>query len=100
MILNAYAVLDAFLSLLRLGLAVLVLALGLPAWRQWARHAAVPEQRRALEDRSYLLFLLAGLLLVLNVVSWPVFYLLLQSYVPEWVGEGVMCIYGVTRIGA
>src|SRR5262249_49616077 len=34
----------------------------------------------------------------LNLLSWPLFYLLLQSYVPEW--EGVMCIYGVTRIGA
>jgi len=41
--------------------------------------------------------LLAVVLLWLNVLSWPIFYLLLQSYVPEW--PGVMCIYGVTRIG-
>ncbi len=97
MILNAYAILDAFTTLLRLGLGVLVLVLGLLAWRDWARGAA-PEARKELEDRCYLLFLLAGPLLVLNVLSWPVFYLLLQSYVPEW--PGVMCIYGVTRIGA
>jgi hypothetical protein len=32
------------------------------------------------------------------VVSWPLLYLLLQSYVSEW--PGIMCIYGVTRIGA
>ncbi|HEY7308756.1 MAG TPA: hypothetical protein VH643_05255 [Gemmataceae bacterium] len=50
-----------------------------------------------MEDRSHLLLLLAAVLLWLNVVSWPVFYLLLQSYVPQW--PGVMCIYGVTRIG-
>jgi hypothetical protein len=37
-------------------------------------------------------------LLGLNVVSWPILYLLLQSYVAEW--PDVMCIYGVTRIGA
>src|SRR3954447_3858665 len=42
--------------------------------------------------------MMAGLLLAVNVLSWPVLYLLLQSYVPEW--PGVMCIYGVTRVGA
>jgi hypothetical protein len=96
MILNAYAVLDGFLSLLRLGVGLLVLVLGLSAWRAWRRQPA-GEGRKSLEDRGYLLFLLAGLLLWLNVVAWPIFYLLLQSYVPEW--PGVMCIYGVTRIG-
>jgi hypothetical protein len=50
-----------------------------------------------LEDRNYLLSLLALLLLALNLGSWPLLYLLLQSYVPEW--HGVMCIYGVMRIG-
>ena len=34
---------------------------------------------------------------MLEVASWPILYLLLQSYVREW--PGVMCIYGVTRIG-
>jgi hypothetical protein len=98
MILNAYAVLDAFVSLLRLGLGLLVLWLGLSAWRTWRRQALGPEDKTSLEDRCYLLFLLAGLLVWLNVLSWPIFYLLLQSYVPEW--PGVMCIYGVTRIGS
>jgi hypothetical protein len=98
MILNAYAVLDGFVALMRLGLGLLVLGLGAVAWRTWGRRAAVEEDRKALEDRCYLLFLLGGFLLGLNVVAWPVFYLLLQSYVPEW--PGVMCIYGVTRIGA
>ena len=34
----------------------------------------------------------------LGLASWPLLYLLLQSYVPEW--PDVMCIYGVTRVGA
>ncbi len=97
MILNAYAVLDGFVTLLRLGLAFLVLALGLAAWRAWRRRSEDAGKRTALENHCYLLFLLAGLLLALDVVSWPIFYLLLQSYVPEW--PGVMCIYGVTQIG-
>jgi hypothetical protein len=97
MIVNAYAVLDAFLSLLRLGLGLLVLGLGAWALWFWLRRGRVTEARQTLEVRCYLLFLLAGLLLALNVVSWPVLYLLLQSYVPEF--PGAMCIYGVTRIG-
>jgi hypothetical protein len=98
MIVNVYAVLDCFLALLRLGLGLAVLWLGFSVWRTWHLQSSGSEDRKELEDRCYLLFLLAGLLLVLNIVSWPVFYLLLQSYVPEW--PGVMCIYGVTQIGA
>lgn len=96
MILNAYAVLDVFLAFLRLGTGVSVVLLG--GWTLMARRtAATPEVRKALEDRCYLLFLLALLLLALNVASWPLLYLMLESYVPQW--PGVMCIYGVTRIG-
>jgi hypothetical protein len=96
MILNTSAVLLAFVAVLRLLLGLLVLGLGAAAW--WARgRAQTPEARTALEDRCYLVFLLALLLLGLNLVSWPLLYLLLQSYVPEW--PGVMCIYGVTQIG-
>jgi len=97
MILNAYSVLDGFLSLLRLGSGLLVIVLAIFAWRQW-RRAAIPAQRQMLEDRSYLLFLLSFLLLGLNLASWPLFYLLLQSYVSQW--PDVMCIYGVTKVGS
>jgi hypothetical protein len=97
MILNSYAVLDAFLSLLRFGLGALVLLLAVLALRSWMRKAPGLEASEV-ESRCHLLFLAAGVLLVLNVVAWPLLYLLLQSYVPEW--PGVMCVYGVTRIGA
>lgn len=96
MILNAYAVLDVFVSLLRLLLGCGILFLGPVAWVRW-QPGIGPEARKLLEDRTYLLLLMALLLLVLNVASWPLFYLLLQSYVSEW--PGVMCIYGVTQIG-
>ncbi len=96
MILNAYAVLDAALSAFRLLLGLLVLVLGYSAW-QVARPGLAPERRRSLENRTALLFLLAFLLLGLDLAAWPVLYLLLQSYVPEW--PGVMCIYGVMKVG-
>jgi hypothetical protein len=93
--LNAYGVLDAFVSVLRLALGLGVVALGVPAWFRW-RKADGGERRRYFEDRSYLLFQLAIVLVVLNLIAWPLFYLLLQSYVPQM---GVMCIYGVTKFG-
>jgi hypothetical protein len=45
-----------------------------------------------------LLSLLAMWLLGLTLIAWPLLYLLLQSYVPQW--PGVMCIFGVTQIGS
>jgi hypothetical protein len=96
MILNSYAVLLTFVALLRFLLGLLVLGVGAAAWRS-ASGPVTPEGRTALEDRCYLVFLLALLLVGLNLVSWPLLYLLLQSYVPQW--PGVMCIYGVTQIG-
>lgn len=95
MILNTFAALDALVSLLRFGLGLLVLGLALAAWRRWQRGG---DARTAAEERGDLLALPAGLLIVLNVAAWPLLYLLLQSYVTEW--PGVMCVYGVTRIGA
>lgn len=96
MILNAYAVVDALLVLLRLVLSASAVALGVATlWR--LRRPQSPELRQRIEDRSYLLFLLATVLCGLLAISWPVFYLLLQSYVPQW--RGTMCIYGVTQVG-
>src|SRR6516165_11567935 len=73
MILNSYAILDAFVTLLR-GLAgLLVVVLGLFAWWK-GRGLLTPESRKALEDRGTLLFLLSFLLVTLNLVSWPLLY--------------------------
>lgn len=104
MILNAYAVLALFVALVEFALGVVVVFVGARALRLDRRgrapdgsalHGAsvVPER----EARLSSLFLLAFTLLGTSVASWPLLYLLLQSYVPEW--EGVMCIQGVTRVG-
>jgi hypothetical protein len=99
-ILNAYAVLAAFVSVLSFLLGLLLMVFGLAAWRQCGRDPS-PEGRKHLEDRGALLFLSAFALVGLNLISWPLLYLLLQSYVPQMkqLGQPVMCIYGVTQFG-
>ena len=98
MILNAYAVLSGFVVLLRGIAAVLVIGLACRVLRS-RRHAEFsPTERTESENRFYLLSLLSTWLSGLSLFSWPLLYLLLQSYVPHW--PGVMCIYGVTQIGA
>jgi len=96
MILNSYAVLLTFVALLRFLLGLLVVGVGASVWHARGRQDS-GERREALEDLCYLVFVLTLLLVGLNLVSWPMLYLLLQSYVPEW--PGVMCIYGVTQVG-
>ena len=96
MILNSYAVLIAFVGLLRLLIGLLVVGASTAAWRARGRPGP-PDGQTAVENRGYLLFLLTLLLIGLNLASWPLLYLLLQSYLPEW--PGVMCICGVTQVG-
>ena len=93
MIVNAYAVLAAFVSLLQFAIGLLVISSSFGRQRVTPARAAFDA-----ENRPYLLLLLSFLLLGLNLASWPLLYALLQSYVPSW--PDVMCIYGVTRIGA
>lgn len=98
MILNAYAVLSGFVVVLRGIAAVLVIGLACCVLRSRRRVEFSPTERTESENRFYLLSLLSTWLLGLSLISWPLLYLLLQSYVPHW--PGVMCIYGVTQIGA
>ena len=56
MILNGYAILDGFVTLLRLGLSLLIFWIACFAWQSWRRLSDAPQTRQALENRSYLLF--------------------------------------------
>ncbi len=91
MIVNAYSLLAVFVGLLELamGVAVVVTVGRALRGRRTAPHAV--------DERLPLLGHLATVLLAVSVVSWPLLYLLLDSYVPQW--HGVVCIQGVTRIG-
>jgi hypothetical protein len=98
MILNGYCLLDGLICLLRFPLSLAVVGLAVRTWRYRSAQRDAHVDPQPNENRSYLLVLVATTLLVLNVLAWPLFYLLLQSYVPQW--PGVMCIYGVLQIGA
>jgi len=97
MILNAYAVLDGFTTFLRLVVALFIIGAALCAlMRRNIPDVAIETEHSG--ERYYLLALLSCVLMLLNVAAWPLFYLMLESYIPQW--PGVMCIYGVTQIGA
>jgi len=98
LIVNGFSVVAVFAAVLRAALGMAVLVAGARAIRssRSARDAGTGE------DRFYLLVTLCATLVGLSVVSWPLLYLVLESYVPgsggpQW--PGVMCIQGVTRIG-
>jgi hypothetical protein len=94
-ILNAHAVLALFVAAVELALGVLV------AWtavRGARRRARDPSTALAADEAGIPLgMLLAFGLAGAALASWPLLYLLLDSYVPQW--AGVMCVEGVTRIG-
>jgi len=48
------------------------------------------------ENQRYLLFWLAVVLLIIRLLSYPFFYLVMHSFVPEV--TGAMCIYGATKL--
>lgn len=94
MILNGWAVVDLFLVGVRFTLALVVLSTVRGDVRGRVDVGGALESG---ERRRALGFLAASGLLTLSFASWPLFYAVLQSYVPHW--PGVMCIYGVTRVG-
>ncbi|MHC4952348.1 MAG: hypothetical protein ACYTGZ_00535 [Planctomycetota bacterium] len=87
MVLNGYSGIAAFAALLRIGLGLFLLAAAVQSLRR----------REESESRYYLRFIVGATLLGVALAAWPLFYLVLQSYVGLW--PGVMCIDGVTRIG-
>jgi hypothetical protein len=95
MIVNGYSVLLAFVALVETALGVAVAGAGIAAIRRRRREGVGAEA--ATESRFALLFLVAAVLLGVSVASWPLLYLVLDSYVAQW--PGVMCVRGVSRIG-
>jgi hypothetical protein len=97
LLINGYTILSIFICLLRFVLSVTVVSVGVSTWR-YSKQRVEESPSELVENRSYLLILSAIVLIGLNVISWPILYLLLQRLVQEW--PSAMCIYGVTQIGA
>jgi hypothetical protein len=95
MILNPFALTALFIGTLSLVLAAGSVFSALHFHRQWKRCEGADE-KAGIEIRIHLSRLLLLTAFLLRLVSWPLFYILLQSYIP--IVTGAMCIFGVTRV--
>jgi hypothetical protein len=95
MILNVFSITEIFLSVVSLILMGWAGALALVLAFRW-RSASSAEARLEVENRSQLVLLTAVVLLGIRLLSWPLFYATLQSFVPDI--DGAMCIFGVTQV--
>ena len=95
MILNVFTLTVIFTSLLTL----LLLSVGAGSiffLRPRERRQGDREQETAAENRLYLAFLLVAAALLCRGLGWPLFYLMLQSFIPDV--PGAMCIFGTTQV--
>ncbi|HWB09543.1 MAG TPA: hypothetical protein VG826_09975 [Pirellulales bacterium] len=93
---SGYVAVAAFLGALELAAAAWAIVVGLRS--VFARRGAPPDVAQdRFEEQTYLAALLGYLVLGVSLISWLVFYLMLDSFLPQW--PGAMCIYGVTQIG-
>lgn len=95
MILNALSITMIFIGALSSLLAIWGGISSLILYRKWERSSA-PEEKSSLEDRSYLVLLIMVIVLMIRLINWPLFYVTLQSFIPDI--EGAMCIFGVTQV--
>jgi hypothetical protein len=95
MIVNKYSVLMLFMAGLGLALAGVLAATA--CWAVWRIRAGRGAEEKSAAERSvYLATLVAVVCLTILVITWPLLYTMLQSFVPEV--PGAMCIYGVTKV--
>lgn len=95
MILNALSITMIFIGALSALLAIWGGISSLILYRKWKRPSR-PEEKTSLEDRSYLVFLIMVIVLLIRLINWPLFYVTLQSFISDT--EGAMCIFGVTQV--
>ncbi len=94
MILNIYTIIMLFISVVTGLLAVPLGVLSFKVYRRWGS-SLYDEEKTSIENRSYLLMLMATVVLFIKLLTWPFLYVSLQSYIPNI--QGAMCIFGVTQ---
>ncbi len=95
MILNALSISMIFIGLLSALLVIWGGSSSLILYKKWEK-SSTQEERAFLEDRSYLVLLIMVIVLLIRLISWPLFYGTLQSFIHDI--EGAMCIFGVTQV--
>lgn len=94
MILNIYTIIMLFIAIITGLLAVPLGIFAFKIYKKWAG-ALYDEEKTVIENRSYLLMLMATVILFVKLLTWPFLYVSLQSYIPGI--QGAMCIFGVTQ---
>ena len=97
MIINIFTIISLFIAAVSLILAIFQAGVSLFLYKNWGV-AGTGEERTRLEDFAYLVLLIASVILMVRLLSWPLFYGTLNSYVPDI--HGAMCVAGVTQIKA
>jgi len=95
MILNPFALTALFVGAISLLLIAASVVSAFYFSRRMKQSDSVDE-RAAAKDGIHLSFLLIATAFILRLASWPLFYIVLQSYVP--LIPGAMCIFGVTQV--
>jgi len=95
MILNTFSLISLFVGFISLFLMAAAVLSALHFYRQMRSVEGADNKFRA-KDRIHLSFLLLATAFLIRLASWPLFYILLQSYIP--LVPGAMCIYGATRV--
>ena len=72
MILNALSITMIFIGALSVLLAIWGGISSLILYRKWKRPSR-PEEKTSLEDRSYLVFLIMVIVLLIRLINWPLF---------------------------
>ncbi len=95
MIINVYTLIMLFVAFLSLFLGGFLFYAALKTFLDF--EPTIPSETKSkLEQKGYLIFLLACVILSVRMLAWPWFYFMLQSFVSEV--PGAMCIFGVTQI--
>ncbi|MCK6467244.1 MAG: hypothetical protein L6Q53_03480 [Candidatus Brocadia sinica] len=95
MIVNIYTLIMLFVAFLSLFLGGFLFYAALKMFL--GSEPMIPlETKGKFEQRGYLVFLVACVMLSVRMLAWPWFYFMLQSFVSEV--PGAMCMFGVTQI--
>jgi hypothetical protein len=95
MIFNAYTIVTLFIDVLT-GILSIFLIVNTFKIYQKSKNSLQREERTDIENKSYLILLIAVVVLFVKLLSLPIFYVTLWSYIPHI--NGAMCIYGVTQV--
>ncbi|MBM4054971.1 MAG: hypothetical protein FJ264_09960 [Planctomycetes bacterium] len=95
MILNIYTIIMLFIAVVSLSLGGFLLSATLKTILSFGTSVS-SELKTKYEQKGYLIFLLACIVIFIRMLAWPWFYFMLQSFVIEI--PGAMCIFGVTQI--